>query len=239
MNYTPMYNSYASQILAIAEQVKAQYPEDWARAHNGTPAGNVYIRRVAWAVSQQIPQINCGLNGKRGNINDLSQDILAFPNATGCTDAGGTYAGLELHDIIIAAGSTDPNNPPRLGWGDATADTITGGSQGAWVAPMSIGVPVPVPPPVTIPPFPPRNETLEFGLVLNAYYQRRITDANPGAPPNGTLGGALDNPTPVGRYTDYEGEVVWLSEYLRRRQLGESHADATAHVLQDVAAAWG
>lgn len=90
--------------------------------------------------------------------------------------------------------------------------------------------PEPIPPqPPVIPPFPPRDETLVFGLDLNAHYRSK------GAGENGTLGGRFAS-TP--RHLDLEGEVVWLSEYLRRRQLGESHHDATAHVLADVDAAW-
>lgn len=91
---------------------------------------------------------------------------------------------------------------------------------------------VPQPQPPTVPPFPPRNETLEFGVALNQHYGSK------GAGQNGTLGGRLDQPSPQARYTDIEGEVVWMSEYLRRRQLGETHQDATQHVLADVDAAW-
>lgn len=94
---------------------------------------------------------------------------------------------------------------------------------------MAGSAPTPTPKPPAVPAFPPRDQVVQFGLELNAHY------ANKGASANGTLGGKFGGQQ---RYVDVEGEIVWLSEYLRRRQLGESQADATAHVLADVDAAW-
>lgn len=236
MPYTPQYTPIGPQILAIAEDIKRRYPEDWKNAHNHQPSGEVYIRRVAWAVQQAHPALLVGLNGKRGNVHDLSQDVLCFPNATGAPDASDTYPGLEIRDIIASAGTPQAS----LYWGDVTQATLDKGEVGAWVKPEPVDDEEEVPEPpvepcepeVVIPPFPPRDETMAFGLALNSHYAQK------GNGDNGTLGGRLDVPTPIARHTDYEGEVVWTSEYLRRRQLGETHQDATAHVLADVDAAW-
>ncbi len=87
------------------------------------------------------------------------------------------------------------------------------------------------PPTGGVPPFPPRDEVLNFGLTLNLHYGSK------GAGVNGTLGAPVQVASDA-RYLNFEGEVVWLPEYLRRRQLGETHQQATNNVLADVDAAW-
>jgi len=150
MAYAPIYESSGPTVLAIAEEVKRKYPGDWANAHNQQASGAVYIRRVAWSVHFAYPHLNVGLNGKRGNVHDLSQDVLCFPNASGAPDAAGRWPGLEIRDIIASAGTPDA----RLVWGDVTQATIDKGEKGAWVAPAPVDEPTPDPPPHTCPVFP-------------------------------------------------------------------------------------
>lgn len=143
MAYVPLFNDYGDRVLAIANRTKDQYPQDWANAHNGQPSGETFIRRVAYTVSVEIPEMQCGLNLKRGN-QGLSQDVLAFPNATGARDATGTFAGLELRDIIASAGTPHAS----LVWGDVTQATIDKGDPGGWVKPEPVdGAPIPPQPP--------------------------------------------------------------------------------------------
>ena len=86
------------------------------------------------------------------------------------------------------------------------------------------GAPVPVPP--KIPPFPPRDVVVDFVIgSLSRFYQQK------GRPVAFEYRGQFV-------YVDFEGIVVWMAEYLRRVQLGESGTDASRHVLEDVAAAW-
>jgi len=143
MAYAPIYESSGPTVLAIAEEVKRKYPGDWTNAHNHQASGAVYIRRVAWAVHVASPQLSVGLNGKRGNVHDLSQDVLCFPNASGAGDATGRWGGLEIRDIIASAGTP----AARLVWGDVTQATVDQGTKGAWIAPEPVDEPTAEPPP--------------------------------------------------------------------------------------------
>jgi hypothetical protein len=138
MAYTSVVQPHGDQILAIAHRIKQQFPDDWKHAHNHTPSGEVYIRRVAYAVSVELPRLQCGLNLKRGH-QGLSQDVLCFPNASGARDATGQFQGLEIRDIIGNAGRADA----VLVWGDATQSTIDKGDPGGWVKPESVDGAVP------------------------------------------------------------------------------------------------
>ena len=64
--------------------------------------------------------------------------------------------------------------------------------------------------------FPPRNETLSFRLDLEDIYRLGL--------------GRLPTPTAV----DVEGDVVWITEYLRYRLNRCSHTQATDRVLQQI-----
>ena len=172
MSYKSNVQEFGDQVLAIATRIKNQFPEDWKNAHNHKASGEVYIRRVAHAVSAELPTLKCGLNLKRGNLG-LSQDVLCFPNPTGARDATGQFAGLELRDIIASAGT--PN--ASLSWGDVTQATIDKGDAGGWVKPEPVsGVPIPVPAPVPVPPpiahkpYPGDAFFVELGKLLEADY---------------------------------------------------------------------
>lgn len=144
---------------------------------------------------------------------------------------GGPYPNGVQFDCLGAANFWDTPIPDKA---FVNGNAIPSHEYRAWNPPVQPGqwlagtVTPPGPNPPTIPPFPPRDETLNFGLSLNSHYRSK------GAGENGTLGGRFTD----ARHLDIEGEVVWLSEYLRRRQLGETHDQATQHVLADVDAAW-
>jgi len=165
MAYQSQHQQYGDQILAIATRIKNQYPQDWANAHNHQASGEVYIRRVAYAVSVELPALQCGLNLKRGN-QGLSQDVLCFPNASGARDATGTFAGLEIRDIIVSAGTPGAS----LAWGDVTQATIDKGDPGGWVKPEPVsGQPVPIPP---VPPSSPTYPYPDENTTVKAYQDR-------------------------------------------------------------------
>lgn len=167
MSYVSLTNPYGNQIIDIAKQVRTQYPTDWGNAHNHQPSGNVYIRRVAWAVHLALPQLGVGLNGKRGNPQDMSQDILAFRNDTGCVNACAP-GWLELRDIIGNAGTSQAS----LVYGDVTQKTIDLNEKGCWIAPEPVGgEPVPIPEPVPeVPPYPGDPVFDAVGVALFADY---------------------------------------------------------------------
>ena len=66
-----------------------------------------------------------GRNGKRGNINDLSEDAIAYSGTNG-------PGGVDIIDIIASCGS--PNAQPS--WQDVTQATRDRGTIGAWVQPV-------------------------------------------------------------------------------------------------------
>jgi matrixin len=66
------------------------------------------------------------------------------------------------------------------------------------------------------PSFPPRNESFSFRQDLEVVYRERL--------------GRMPTPTAV----DIEGDVVWITEYLRLRLNRCSHTQATERVLQQI-----
>ena len=64
--------------------------------------------------------------------------------------------------------------------------------------------------------FPPRNESLEFRVTLEAKYRDELARA------------------PISTAVDNEGDVVWTQEYLRYRVNGCTHADAVTRVFQQI-----
>lgn len=172
-------------------------------------------------------------------LGGVSHDCLFYiGGVTPESSDGGPYPMGVQFDAIGSANYWDtPITTPAFVNGSA----IPSHEYRAWNAPIAPGqwlsgqapgpppTPQPPQPPAGIPPFPSRDETMNFGLRLNAHYGTK------GAGANGTLGGRLGTET---RYADYEGEIIWTSEYLRLRQQGVAHEDATKQVLAAVDAAW-
>jgi hypothetical protein len=75
---------------------------------------------------------------------------------------------------------------------------------------------------VPVHPVPPPNETLEFRRELDALYARHGSQPAPGE-------------TSI----DFEGEAVWIQEYVRLRMEGKPEADAHASVRQSIRAIAG
>lgn len=127
MAYQSVWIAKRDQILAAAERVKAANPAAWEEVKVPGQPSRRFIGLVAAECQVTVsPQIGCNL--KRGGP-DVSLDVLAMPNASGAADKTGTFAGLELIDIIN--GAEGPN--PSLTWGDATQKTIDAGVPGGWI----------------------------------------------------------------------------------------------------------
>lgn len=78
--------------------------------------------------------------------------------------------------------------------------------------------------------FPPRDESVNFVLMLNTHYR----DAGKrGVEATMSIGGA-----PVDLHVDLEGLLVWIPEYLRLRVNGYAHLAATDHVLAQINDIW-
>lgn len=137
-SYNAIWQQKERDILAVAEQVKNKFPQDWANTNNPTATGReMYIRRVAWGcigITLAGPNgevYKIGLNWKRGVVGDLSLDVLACVNPSGAVDKTGGKPGLELVDIIGSHGA--PN--ASLGWNDVTVATINSGNGGGFIQP--------------------------------------------------------------------------------------------------------
>lgn len=140
MSYQSKWEAKKNEILACAEKVKRENPAAWEEVKVPGQPSRTFIGLVA-AECQRTVSATIGCNLKRGGP-DVSLDVLAMPNETGAADKTGTFAGLELIDIV--AGAEGPN--PSIVWGDATQKTIDAGVPGGWLkAPTSQPGPSPTP----------------------------------------------------------------------------------------------
>lgn len=154
---TPILYTYATlgarkaEIIRTCEEVAAAYPKAWAEAHNGSfdDRSREYNRLCALAL--RAKGIYAGLNGKRGNPDTPSDDILNFPLAAGeggAQDKSGRFPEIAIIDYIIGAG--DPDIRKRsIGWIDQSA-----AAPGYFLDPKGQVVPFPAPPPPSTPPTP-------------------------------------------------------------------------------------
>lgn len=105
-----------------------------------------------------------GLNGKRGNPHDTSEDCTAALD-TDSPLVGSDGRRIRIIDFVIGAGGDNP----RPGWLDQTEETIRLRTTGVWVQPDALK-PSPVPqPPVQPPPSPnPQPPAVSVGEVVGA-----------------------------------------------------------------------
>lgn len=130
----------------IIRDLAAQYPDEWRKAHNpsgGGPETEAFIRRVAWVLYSTVSP-RFGLNGKRGNYNDISDDVVNWLGEGPGTDPA-TGQPVTVIDVIAGAGGPDP----KVYWG-----LIDAPGPGGWVKPEPVGdsssggggTPLPAPP---------------------------------------------------------------------------------------------
>lgn len=147
-------NALRPTVLTLLEDLKRARPDAWATAHRApAPAGDLFARLAARA--GQLAGIRVGVNGKRGNLGDFSQDCLAFPVVSGgAPDASGRFPGVVIIDFIAGAGGASP----ELAWIDQTGPTIAAGTRGGFVDPVvseaELGSGTVTPPPPQPPPTP-------------------------------------------------------------------------------------
>ena len=115
--------NHLSHVAAAA----ARWPDAWRQAHTHGAGTEDFIRLLASFLHHDVDP-NVGLNGKRGNPNDISDDALAvFDPAGDVTDRTGRR--MVIIDCIVGAGG--PN--PQPAWA-----SVGGPSPGAWVQPARI-----------------------------------------------------------------------------------------------------
>jgi hypothetical protein len=114
----------------VVEDLARQYPSEWAAAHRGGPDTEAFVKRLAFtlhAIDQRI-----GLNGKRGDANDLSDDCVCVREPGQSVDAR-TGESVQVIDFIIGAGGPDP----RPGWGEVW-DPRQMPTKATWVKPSAV-----------------------------------------------------------------------------------------------------
>lgn len=120
------YQSIAPNMLHVVEAVHADRPGLIRNPH----AFTAVVATRLHAVDERW-----GLNGKRGNPEDPSEDCVAFKAP------GSPAGGVEIYDIIAGANGPDP----KPAWIDQTQETVAKGTVGVWVAPP-VAVVTPQPP---------------------------------------------------------------------------------------------
>lgn len=177
MPYQPLWTSRKAEILAAAARVQTNNPAAWQELKVPGQTSRAYIQLVAADCQSTVsPEIGCNL--KRGGP-EMSLDVLAMPNPTGCVDATGTYPGLELIDIV--GGAEGPN--PTLGWLDQTQKTMDAGVSGGWVT----GEPAE---PVLVEPYP--SEPNWWGAVFTPTIRAQYTEAGRVFPDTNTTPAGID-----------------------------------------------
>jgi hypothetical protein len=118
--------------IAIINEVKAKYPAEWRNAHRDYPQRTADAKERATRFMRLLvatlnkTDSNYGLNGKRGNGTDLSQDAISYKSQDAIArKAGGVY----IIDVINGAGGTNP----QPAWTDVTQATVDAGTIGKWV----------------------------------------------------------------------------------------------------------
>ena len=125
--------------LHIVEQVKLAHPQAWKDAHTGNVATEDFIRLVA--AEMYAHDSHVGLNGKRGNPKDISDDALNYYGEGPDYDPTHANTPATVIDVIGAAG-TPQAYPQWLVVSDPNAPVAA-----AWVSPVSVTPPPPTPTP--------------------------------------------------------------------------------------------
>ena len=187
------------------------FPRAWAHAHSGDSETEDFIRMLAarlYAIDHRF-----GLNGKRGDPNDISDDAINYIGEGPGTDPR-TGSPVTVFDVIRGAGGTNP----QPSW-----DRIDLPGPGAWVKPAqgtSDPAPAPVPPMPTRPPG--REEALDELKWLDGYY----------AAPEGLQ---RPNGLSLNGKPDFEGIAAWYLDVYQRERMGmKSRAEARAACVSQI-----
>lgn len=121
----------------VVSDLAAQYPAEWAQAHTGSAQTEAFIRRLAARLYALDPRF--GLNGKRGNPDDISDDAICFDGYAAGQDYDPTRNNAPVTVIDVIGGAGGPNPVP------AWAYPLTPAAA-AWVRPVA-GTEPPVAPP--------------------------------------------------------------------------------------------
>ncbi len=109
-------------------EVANKYPREFKEAHGDGPNKHLWIKLLAYELWQSDP--NFGLNGKRGNPNDLSMDAINWKGGGVGYDPTRNEAAITVIDVIAGAGGVNPT-PSWQVFNNPATDRVGG----AWVKP--------------------------------------------------------------------------------------------------------
>lgn len=157
-------------LLHEVQLCKRDHPRAWAQAHTGSSQTEDFIRLLAARCHRIDPRF--GLNGKRGNPNDISDDVLNYKGEGPGHDPTNNGMAVTVIDVIGAAGS--PAAYPT--W--QVFDQLPG--PGAWVAPNAAPTPPPAPTPApSLPGYPGDPVFDQVGVAIWADYALAGQATNP------------------------------------------------------------
>lgn len=117
--------------LHVVKSVAQANPTEWKTAHTGGPGTEDFIKILAKEIN--VLDAAIGLNGKRGDPNDLSDDALCFrgEGADHLVNPDGSTTPASVIDVIGGAGGpnptptwnvvSDPAKPIKTAWVDPFA----------------------------------------------------------------------------------------------------------------------
>lgn len=155
----------------VVEQCKKAYPAEWKNAHTGNEHTEDFIRLLAVQLHDLDKRF--GLNGKRGDPDDISDDAVNFKGEGADTDPTNGNSPVTIIDVIAAAGSPQAS-PSWVIVTDAANPT-----KGAWVDPTNVVEP-PAPPPPTFAPYPGDQVFNQLGRILEQDYKTYSGELNGG-----------------------------------------------------------
>lgn len=156
-------------LFSEVEACKREHPEAWQHAHTGSARTEEFIRLLAARCHAISPRF--GLNGKRGNPDDVSDDALCFKGEGPDHLVDGTPA--TVIDVIGAAGT--PGAVAQ--W--VVVSKSEAPIQTAWIQPGAVPPAPPVPPPAPpVPAYPGDAVFDQVGALLFADYAQagRVPD---------------------------------------------------------------
>jgi hypothetical protein len=164
--------------LATVQQLAKDNPNTFNCAHTADVSCNAnFVKLVACKLNPEPSNGLFGLNGKRGNPNDLSLDVVDYKGEGHGTDPTDGNKPVEIIDIIQGAGG--PNATPV--W-----NVIENPGPGAWIKPRCKGdvwdttAAPPTPPVSTKPPYPGDVYGTLIGDALFQDYATAKQPPNPG-----------------------------------------------------------
>ena len=154
--------------LHVVEQVKLAHPQAWKDAHTGNVGTEDFIRLLAKELHARDDLF--GLNGKRGDPKDISDDAICYRYEGPDYDPTNADSPVTVIDVIGAAGS--PNAIPQ--W--VVVSNPNAPVAAAWVSPVGVSTPQPTP---SKPPYPGDEVFDDIGAALFADYAMVLQPHNP------------------------------------------------------------